>query len=127
VADPTHDHAGAGAGTASASCRIPNTILSEHATRWNATYGTSLSQWSLGRAIRRLGLSRKKTLIASERDGWERARFAVEQQDIDAADIVVIDEFGSNLALTRRYAREGSERWGPSPATSRPIPQPLAR
>jgi transposase len=32
-------------------------------------------------------------------------RFAIEQQDVDACDIVVIDEFGSNLDLTRRYAR----------------------
>jgi transposase len=47
----------------------------------------------------------KKSLIASERDLWERARFAIEQQDVNAADIVVIDEFGSNLDLARRYAR----------------------
>jgi transposase len=49
--------------------------------------------------------AQKKSLIASERDPWERARFAVEQQDVDAAAVVVIDEFGSNLDLTRRYAR----------------------
>ena len=49
--------------------------------------------------------AQKKSLIASERDPWDRARFAVEQQDVDAADVVVIDEFGSNLDLTRRYAR----------------------
>lgn len=49
--------------------------------------------------------AQKKSLIASERDPWERARFAVEQQDVEAADIVVIDEFGSNLDLTPRYAR----------------------
>lgn len=36
---------------------------------------------------------------------WERARFAVEQQDVDPTDIVVVDEFGCNLDLTRRYAR----------------------
>jgi transposase len=44
-------------------------------------------------------------LIASERDAWERARFAVEQHDIDPADVVVIDEFGSNIDMTPRYAR----------------------
>lgn len=47
----------------------------------------------------------KKSLIASERDAWLRARFAVDQQDVDANDIVVIDEFGSNLDMSRRYAR----------------------
>jgi transposase len=47
----------------------------------------------------------KKALIASERDPWDRARFLVEQEDIDPADVVVIDEFGSNLAMPPRYAR----------------------
>lgn len=32
-------------------------------------------------------------------------RFAVEQQQVVAEDVVIIDEFGSNLDLTRRYAR----------------------
>jgi len=49
--------------------------------------------------------AQKKSLIATERDRWERARFAVEQQEIDAAHLVVIDEFGSNVDMTRRYAR----------------------
>ncbi|GAB4119029.1 MAG: hypothetical protein Fur005_10480 [Roseiflexaceae bacterium] len=45
----------------------------------------------------------KKSLIASERDAWSRAQFAVAQQDIDPADLVVIDEFGSNLNMTPQY------------------------
>jgi transposase len=49
--------------------------------------------------------AKKKSLIASERDPWNRARFAVEQYDVDPADVVVIDEFGSNLDMTPRYAR----------------------
>jgi transposase len=49
--------------------------------------------------------AQKKSLIASERDVWQRTRFPVEQQDVDPADVVVIDEFGSNLDMTRRYAR----------------------
>ena len=49
--------------------------------------------------------AQKKSLIASERDAWERARFLVEQEDLDPADLVVNDEFGSNLDMTRRYAR----------------------
>jgi len=40
---------------------FPDATLAEHATRWNATYGTSLSQWTIGRAIRALGLTRKKS------------------------------------------------------------------
>ncbi|MDQ5851165.1 MAG: IS630 transposase-related protein [Chloroflexota bacterium] len=38
----------------------PDATLAEHAARWNAAYGTTLSQWTLGRAIRRLGWTRKK-------------------------------------------------------------------
>lgn len=49
--------------------------------------------------------AQKKSLIASERDCWERARFAVERQDVDLADVVVLDEFGSNLDMTPRYTR----------------------
>lgn len=39
----------------------PDATLAEHAARWNATHGTSLSQWTLGRAIRQLGWTRKKS------------------------------------------------------------------
>lgn len=49
--------------------------------------------------------AQKKSLIASERDLWTRTRFVVEQQQVVADDLVVIDEFGSNIDLTRRYAR----------------------
>jgi transposase len=49
--------------------------------------------------------TKKKSLIASERDQWDRVRFLVEQEDVDPQDIVVIDEFGSNLDMTPRYAR----------------------
>ena len=39
----------------------PDATLAEHAARWNGTHGTSLSQSTMGRAIRRLGLPRKKS------------------------------------------------------------------
>jgi transposase len=39
----------------------PDATLAEHAARWNAIHGTSLSQSTMGRAIRRLGLPRKKS------------------------------------------------------------------
>jgi len=40
---------------------VPDATLAEHTARWNAEHGTSISQWTLGRAIRRLGLTRKKS------------------------------------------------------------------
>jgi transposase len=39
---------------------MPDATIPEHTQRWNATHATTLSQWTLGRAIRRLGLTRKK-------------------------------------------------------------------
>ena len=49
--------------------------------------------------------TKKKSLIARERDPWERARFAVAQEEVDAAELVVIDEVGSTLDMPPRYAR----------------------
>ena len=40
--------------------QFPDATLAEHAARWNADHATTLSPWTLGRAIRRLGFSRKK-------------------------------------------------------------------
>jgi transposase len=49
--------------------------------------------------------AKKKSLIASERDVWQRVLFRVQQAGCDADDVVVLDEFGSNLDSTRHYAR----------------------
>jgi transposase len=40
----------------------PDATFLEHADRWNAAHGTDLSQWTLGRAIRRTGWTRKKNV-----------------------------------------------------------------
>jgi transposase len=39
----------------------PDATLAEHAAVWNAEHQTTLSQWTLGRAIRRLNWTRKKS------------------------------------------------------------------
>lgn len=49
-------------------------------------------------------VTQKKTLIASERDPWQRAAFALEQAEWEATQIVVIDEVGSNLDMTPTHA-----------------------
>lgn len=49
-------------------------------------------------------VAQKKSLIAQERDPWQRAAFQVEQTEQNADLIVVVDESGANLNLTRRYA-----------------------
>jgi transposase len=38
----------------------PDAALATHAAHWAADHGTPLSSWTMGRAIRRLGWSRKK-------------------------------------------------------------------
>ncbi len=84
----------------------PDATLADHAAHWNAEHTTTVSVSTIGRAIRRLGITRKKkTVIACERDPWKRALFAVRQQDLDPADVVVIDEVGSTVNLTTTYAR----------------------
>lgn len=50
-------------------------------------------------------VAKKKSLSASERDPWARAAFQVQIADQNAYDLVIVDEFGCNLDLTRRYAR----------------------
>ena len=49
--------------------------------------------------------TKKKTIEASERKEEERQRFREQIKDIDTRKIRIIDETGSNLALTRSYAR----------------------
>src|SRR5215213_10008632 len=39
----------------------PDATLAMHAQLWQAAQGSPLSQWTLGRAIRRLGWTRKKS------------------------------------------------------------------
>ncbi len=38
----------------------PDATLAEYTAQWNALHDTPISQWTLGRAIRRLHLTRKK-------------------------------------------------------------------
>ena len=40
----------------------PDASRAEHAAQWNAVQGASLSPWTIGRTLRRLGWSRKKRL-----------------------------------------------------------------
>ena len=49
-------------------------------------------------------VAKKKSLSASERDPWLRAHFQVQISELNARDLVVVDEFGCNLDLTRRYS-----------------------
>lgn len=50
-------------------------------------------------------VTKKKTLTAAERDPWRRTLFQVHATEVSAHDLLVVDEFSSNLDMTRRYSR----------------------
>jgi transposase len=50
-------------------------------------------------------VTKKKTLGASERNEQERASWREQMKELDAKRLVVLDECGSNIALTPLYAR----------------------
>lgn len=84
----------------------PDATLEEHCKLWEAETGTKVSISTMSDAIQRLRWTRKKkTIEASERKEEERQRFREQIKDIDTRKIRIIDETGSNLALTRSYAR----------------------
>ena len=40
---------------------LPDATLAEHAATWESSHGVGVSQWAIGRIIRRLQLTRKKS------------------------------------------------------------------
>lgn len=64
----------------------------------------------------------KKSLIAAERDDAQRAAFQARLTQRAAGDFVIVDETGSNLNLTPRYARapRGQRAYGTVPRNTPP-------
>ena len=80
--------------------------LEEHCRLWEAETGVKVSSSTMGRAIQQMRWTRKKkTLEASERREEERQKFREQTKNLDTSKLRIIDETGSNLALTRLYAR----------------------
>jgi transposase len=50
-------------------------------------------------------VAQKKATLASQADPQERAAFREEQKTLVKEDLIFLDEFGLNLAMTRTYAR----------------------
>ena len=79
--------------------------LEQHCAMWEQAYGERVSRWTMSRAIKRLGWTRKKkSLRAAERNEEERATWRVNASKLPTESLVVIDETGSNIALTPLYA-----------------------
>ncbi|CAN5827391.1 hypothetical protein BH23CYA1_BH23CYA1_22330 [soil metagenome] len=76
-----------------------------------------------GKITRVLGLSRKKTLFATEHHTERVQKLRVDYWqtigEVKLKDLVSIDEAGVNLGMTRRYARaeKGKRAYGQAPAT----------
>jgi transposase len=84
----------------------PDATLEEHCELWEAETGSKVSISTMSRAILRLEWTRKKkTLEASERKEEERELWQEQMKNLDASKLRVIDETGSNIALTRLYGR----------------------
>ncbi len=84
----------------------PDATLQEHCELWEAEYGMHVSTATMSRAIQRGGWTqKKKTLRASERKEEARTAWREQAQTFDISKLVFVDECGSNIALTRLYAR----------------------
>lgn len=80
--------------------------LAEHCQFWEATHGIHMSSATMSRAIKRLNWTRKKkTIRASEQNEADRAAWREQAKTLETSKLVFIDECGSNIALTRLYAR----------------------
>src|ERR1700730_176987 len=84
----------------------PDATLAERCQIWETTQGLQVSSATMSRAIQRLNWTRKKkTLRASEQKEGDRAVWREQAQTLDAGKLIFLDECGSNIALTRLYAR----------------------
>ena len=81
--------------------------LEQHCAMWEQAYGERVSRWTMSRAIKRLGWTRKKkSLGATEHNEEERAAWRTNASKLPTEALVFIDETSSNIALTPLYARE---------------------
>jgi transposase len=100
----------------------PDATLAEHCQLWETMQGIQVSTATMSRAIRHLDWTRKKkTLRASEQKEADRAAWREQAQTLDAGRLVFVDECGSNIALTRLYARspKGKRAYGAVPRNRR--------
>ena len=93
----------------------PDATLQEHCDTWEAETGIKVSISTMSRAIDCLKWTvKKKTLQASERKEEDREAWRKQTKDADADKYRFVDETGSNLSLTRLYARslKGKRAYG---------------
>src|SRR4028118_2107687 len=95
--------------------------LEELVTQLQSKIGVTVSRATMGRMVQKLKLTRKKTLHATERETellqQLRVQYWHEIGQVKLENLVFVDETGSNLAMTRRYARSqrGSRAYNHAP------------
>ncbi|MCA1723748.1 MAG: IS630 family transposase [Thermomicrobia bacterium] len=95
----------------------PDATLAMHCDDWAATTGVRVSQSTMCRAQQRVGWTRKKSLIASERDEAARGAFRAISALWDVTTIIFLDESGTQTNMTPRYSRSprGERAYGSAP------------
>jgi transposase len=79
--------------------------LEQHCFMWEKTHGERVSRWTMSRAIKRLGWTRKKkTVKASEQNEAARSAWREQAAKLPSEDLVVVDETGSQINMTPLYA-----------------------
>ena len=84
----------------------PDATLDEHCHMWEAEHSMKVSSATMSRAMKYLLWTRKKkTLSANEQNKEGRATWRGSVSDHKSDQLVFIDEYGSNIGLTRLMAR----------------------
>lgn len=96
---------------------LDDATLEQHCAMWEQTHDERVSRWTMSRAIKKLGWTRKKSVGAMERNEEERAAWREKASNLPTDALVFIDETGSNIALTPLYARapKGERTRGTAP------------
>ena len=87
----------------------PDATVDELADDFSRRHHIAVGRSTMDRALHRLNMTRKKVLHATERDTPKcveaRRAFAAEIAKIPSESMVFVDEFGTNLGMTRSHAR----------------------
>ena len=75
------------------------------ASRWRRKGGSRSASAPSAGDCKRWGWREKKSQLTSQADPKERAAFQEQQQTLAGEELIFLDEFGINLAMTRTHAR----------------------
>jgi len=79
--------------------------LEDYCELWAEAQGVQVSVATMSRDQHGFGITVKNSVYASERDETERASWRAEVADLGPAELVFVDESGTNLSMTPRYGR----------------------